>query len=490
MPSTAAIGSPGSQNHELLRIGSARVDTAARIEVRDPATGAVIGSCPSASATEVTAAIGAAHTAFKTWGRTTASTRAGVLHAIAESMIADQSALATLVTSEVGKPLAESRGEVAYAADFAQWYAEETRRIHGRMTVGGTDEPWRQLMRQPVGVVGAITPWNYPLVLSARKIFAAIAAGCTVVLKPSELAPLAVFRLGMLAERAGLPDGVLNIITADPPDVVGDTFSSDPRVRKISFTGSVKTGKNLMRIAARTLTKIGLELGGNNAFIVFEDADLDAAVEGAVVAKLRNGGQTCVCANRYLVHETVLEDFTARFANVLGKKAVGSGFEPTTEVGPLINQRAVDRIQSAVDEAGAAGATVVCGGPEATTDGFPEGPFYPPTVLLGVDPGSRLMTEEIFGPVAPIIPFRDFSQAIESANDTEYGLAAYVFTRSLKTAMRASDELQTGIVVVNRPAPSGVEFPQGGVKQSGIGLEGGPEGLEEFTTIKLVALGS
>lgn len=241
-----------------------------------------------------------------------------------------------------------------------------------------------------------------------------------------------VFRLGMLAERAGLPDGVLNIITADPPDVVGDTFSSDPRVRKISFTGSVKTGKNLMRIAARTLTKIGLELGGNNAFIVFEDADLDAAVEAAVVAKLRNGGQTCVCANRYLVHETVLEEFTARFANVLGKKAVGSGFESTTEVGPLINQRAVDRIQSAVDEAVAAGATVVCGGPEATTDGFPEGPFYPPTVLLRVDPDSRLMTEEIFGPVARIIPFRDFSQAIESANDTEYGLAAYVFTRSLK----------------------------------------------------------
>jgi len=252
----------------------------------------------------------------------------------------------------------------------------------------------------------------------------------------------------------------------------------------------VKTGKNLMRIAARTLTKIGLELGGNNAFIVFEDADLDAAVEAAVVAKLRNGGQTCVCANRYLVHETVLEEFTARFANVLGKKAVGSGFEPTTEVGPLINQRAVDRIQSAVDEAVAAGATVVCGGLEATADGFPEGPFYPPTVLLGVDPGSRLMTEEIFGPVAPIIPFRDFSQAIGSANDTEYGLAAYVFTRSLKTAMRASEELQTGIVVVNRSAPSGVEFPQGGVKQSGIGLEGGAEGLEEFTTIKLVALGS
>ena len=340
-------------------------------------------------------------------------------------------------------------------------------------------------MRQPIGVVGAITPWNYPLVLSARKAFAAIAAGCTVVLKPSELAPLSVFRLGMLAQQAGLPDGVLNIVTASPPTIVGDVFSTDPRVRKISFTGSVATGKTLMRAAARTLTRVGLELGGNNAFLVFEDADLDLAVRAAVVAKLRNGGQTCVCANRFLVHESVLTEFADRLAEALGGKVVGSGSDPATEVGPMINQRAVDRIRVAVDQALANGATAV----RATNNSLPDGPYYPPTVLLDVDADSTLMTEEIFGPVAPVTGFHDFEQAIDLANDTEYGLAAYVFTASLRTAMRASEELETGIVIVNRAAPSGVEFPQGGVKQSGIGLEGGPEGLADFTTSKFVTLG-
>ena len=489
MSHTVTDSPPTSEIHELMRIGSERVDTIDRIEVRNPATNEVVGTCPNASSAEVTAAIDAAESAFRSWRRTTPQDRARALRSIAELMTADKDNLARLVTLEVGKPLAESRAEVEYAAEFARWYAEETRRIYGRMTVGGTDEPWRQLVRQPLGVVGAITPWNYPLVLSARKLFAAIAAGCTVVLKPNELAPLAVFRLGLLAEHAGLPDGVLNIITANPPTLVGDIFSSDPRVRKISFTGSVNTGKSLMQAAAKTLTKVGLELGGNNAFIVFEDADMDVAVDAAVIAKLRNGGQTCVCANRFFVHESVMNEFTTRFAHALSKTVVGSGLEPTTEVGPLINQTAADRIQRAVDEAVAEGATIVCGGRTAKVDGFPDGPFYSPTVILGVAERSQLMTEEIFGPVAPITPFRDFDQAMEMANSTEYGLAAYVFTRSLQTAMRASEELEMGIVVVNRPAPSGVEFPQGGVKQSGIGLEGGPEGLEEFTVSKFVSLG-
>lgn len=488
MSHTVTDSPPTSEIHELLRIGSQRVDTIDRIEVRNPATHEVVGTCPNASSAEVTAAIDAAESAFRTWRRTTPQERARALRIIAELMTADQANLARLVTLEVGKPLAESRAEVEYAAEFAGWYAEEARRIYGRMTIGGTDEPWRQLVRQPLGVVGAITPWNYPLVLSARKLFAAIAAGCTVVLKPR--AGAACRLPAWSAERAGLPDGVLNIITANPPTLVGDIFSSDPRVRKISFTGSVNTGKSLMQAAAKTLTKVGLELGGNNAFIVFEDADMDAAVDAAVIAKLRNGGQTCVCANRFFVHESVMDEFATRFADALSEKVVGSGLEPTTEVGPLINQTAVDRIQRAVDEAVAKGATVVCGGTAAKVDGLPLGPFFPPTVILGVPDRSRLMTEEIFGPVAPITPFRDFDQVIEMANSTEYGLAAYVFTRSLKTAMHASEELESGIVVVNRPAPSGVEFPQGGVKQSGIGLEGGPEGLEDFTASKFVTLGS
>lgn len=487
---SAAASPPKAEIRELLRIGSACVDTMDRIEVRNPATGDVIGTCPSATAADVIAAVDAAESSFRTWRRIAPNARARILHDIADLMAADADALSTLVTLEVGKPLEEARGEVEYAAEFARWYAEEARRIYGRTTTGGSADPWRHLVRQPVGVVGAITPWNYPLVLTCRKVFAALAAGCTVVLKPSELAPLAVYRLGSLIQRAGLPDGVLNIVTAAPPSIVGDVFSSDARVRKISFTGSVSTGKKLMESAARTLTKVGLELGGNNAFIVFEDADLEAAVAAAVIAKLRNGGQTCVCANRYLVHESVLAEFADRFASALDSKRLGSGLEPATDVGPLIEHRAMTRIQQAVDNAVASGATVVCGGRPVSVAGLPDAPFYPPTVLTGVPPGSSLLTDEIFGPVAPVVGFKTFDEAISLANATEYGLAAYVFTQKLGTAMRASEELESGIVVINRPAPSGVEFPQGGVKQSGIGLEGGPEGLEEFTVSKFVSFGS
>lgn len=490
MSYAVADNSPTHQIHEMLRIGSQRVATVDRIEVRNPANDQVIGTCPNATGANVTAAIDAAQSAFRTWRTTTPATRARVLIDLAELMAADQDTLARLITLEVGKPLVEARGEVDYAAEFARWFAEEARRVYGRISTGGTDEPWRQLVRQPLGVVGAITPWNYPLVLAARKIFAAIAAGCAVVLKPSELAPLAVYRMGGLAERAGLPDGVLNIVTADPPSLVGDLFSSDARVRKISFTGSVPTGKRLMESAAKTLTRVGLELGGNNAFIVFEDADIDAAVQAAVRAKLRNGGQTCVCANRYLVHESVMGDFTTRFATALGRKVIGAGLDDASEVGPLINRAAVDRIRAAVDDAVAAGATLLCGGVPSHIDGLTDGAFYPPTLLIGVPDDSPLMTDEIFGPVAPVVPFRTLDEAIELANNTEFGLAAYVFTQSLHTAMRASEALEAGIVVVNRAAPSGVEFPQGGVKQSGIGLEGGPEGLEDFTVSKFVSLGS
>lgn len=324
-------------------------------------------------------------------------------------------------------------------------------------------------MRQPVGVVGAITPWNYLPVLACRKLFAALAAGCTVVLKPSELAPLAVYRLGSIAQRAGLPDGVLNIVTADPPSVVGDVFRSDPRVRQISFTGSVRTGKILMQSAARTLTRMGLELGGNNAFLVFEDADLEAAVAPAVVAKLRNGGQTCVCANRYLVHQSVLPEFTRRFAHALEGKVLGSGLEPGTDLGPLIQHSAVSRLQRGVNEAIASGATVICGGRPVSVAGLPNAPFYPPTVLTGVARGSSLLADEIFGPVAPVIAFREFGEAISLANSTDYGLATYLFTRNLRTVMHASEELESGIVVVNRAAPSGVEFPQGASSRAALG---------------------
>jgi len=474
---------------ELLRIGGRRVDSGQRFEVTDPATSRVVGSCANATEADVVAAVDAAEEAFAAWRRTSPRVRSRVLRAMHDALLADKDELSRLITLEVGKPLRESVGEVEYAAEFALWYAEEARRVYGRTALAGQEATtWMHLIRQPVGVVGAITPWNYPLVLAARKVFAALAAGCAVVLKPSELAPLAALRLGDIGEKAGLPDGVLNIVTANPPDLVGEVFCADSRVRKISFTGSVGVGKRLMAAGARTLTRVGLELGGNNPFLVFEDANVAEAVQAAVVAKLRNGGQTCVCANRLLVHEAVIAEFTRLFSAAMQNHVVGSGLEPTTDVGPLVEPGAVARIQQAVDDAVAAGAVVICGGLPLARAGLPGGSFYPPTVIRGVLPGARLLTEETFGPVAPIQSFRDVAEAVAAANATEYGLAAYVFTGSLRTALRVGECIDAGIIVVNRAAPSGVEFPQGGVKQSGIGLEGGPEGLEEFTVSKYISI--
>jgi succinate-semialdehyde dehydrogenase/glutarate-semialdehyde dehydrogenase len=476
--------------HEPLRIGGRRVETAEQIEVSDPATGRVIGTCANATSTHVRAAVDAADEAFRHWRRIAPDQRAEILRDMQRLLTAQSEDLARLITLEAGKPLAEARGEVEYAAQFALWNAEETRRLYGRTTI--TPRPdggiWRHIVRQPVGIVGAITPWNYPLVLAARKVFAALAAGCTVVLKPSELAPMSAFRLADAAEQAGLPAGVLNIITANPPTVAGEVLTADHRVRKLSFTGSIGTGRRLMESGARTLTRVGLELGGNNAFLVFPDADLDGAVAAAVVAKLRNGGQTCVCANRFLVHATLLDEFSTRFAEAMRRTVVGPGFEPATQIGPLIERRSLSRIQEAVDAAVAAGASVLCGGKPLDGPGLSGGSYYPATVVRDVSPDSGLVTDEIFGPVAPIMTFHTFEEAIESANATEYGLAGYVFTGSLRTALRASEDLDAGIVVVNRAAPSGVEFPQGGIKQSGIGLEGGPEGVEDFTVPKYVSI--
>ncbi|MQA14689.1 MAG: aldehyde dehydrogenase family protein [Pseudonocardiaceae bacterium] len=483
------IATEYAEIRELLRIGNRRVDTPERFEILDPATSQVVGSCPNAAAADVIAAIDAAEEAFVAWKRTAPDARARLLRKVHDALLQEQDELARLITLEVGKPLRESRAEVEYAAEFGLWYAEEARRIYGRTALGGSDaKTWMHLVRQPLGVVGAITPWNYPLLLAARKVFAALAAGCTVILKPSELAPLSALRLGYVAERAGLPDGVLNIVTANPPDHVGDVLSGDPRVRKISFTGSIGTGKQLMEASARNLTRVSLELGGNNPFLVFEDADLEAAVDAALVAKLRNGGQTCVCANRLLVHESVLDEFTRLFSAAMRNQVVGPGLEPTTDVGPLVQPGAASRIQSAVDDAVSAGATLVCGGLPLAREDLSGGSFYPPTVLRDVPPDTRLVTEETFGPVAPIEPISNIDEAVESANRTDYGLAVYVFTESLRKALRVSEDLETGIVVVNRAAPSGVHFPQGGVKQSGIGLEGGPEGLEEFTFSKYISI--
>lgn len=486
---TIATAPGQAEIRELLRIGGRLVDASERFPVADPATSRIIGSCANATRSDVIAAVDAAADAFMTWRRTDPRQRSQLLHAMGDALLAEKGELARLITREVGKPLRESLAEVEYAAEFALWYAEEARRMYGRTALGGPGaNTWMHLVHQPVGVVGAITPWNYPLVLAARKVFAALAAGCTLVLKPSELAPLSALRLGNIAEQAGLPDGVLNIVTANPPDVVGEVFTGDPRVRKISFTGSVSVGKRLMEGGARTLTRVSLELGGNNPFLVFQDANLEEAVAAAVVAKLRNGGQTCVCANRLLVHEAIAEEFTRLFAAAMQHQVVGPGLEPSTDVGPLVEPGAVARIQQAVDDAVAGGAAVVCGGMPLDVGDPPNGSFYPPTVIRGVAPDALLLTEETFGPVAPIQTFRDTDEAVTAANATEYGLAAYVFTRDLSTALQVGDCLEAGIVVINRSAPSGVEFPQGGVKQSGTGLEGGPEGLEEFTVSKYISI--
>ncbi|RYF01520.1 MAG: NAD-dependent succinate-semialdehyde dehydrogenase [Comamonadaceae bacterium] len=458
------------------------------LAVTDPATGATITTVPDSGAVQALAALDAAHAAFPAWRKVPAKQRAAVIKRWNDLVLAHQDDLGTLISLEQGKPLAEGKGEVAYAASYIEWFAEEATRMNGEVIPAPV--PGRRMfaLREPVGVVAAITPWNFPAAMIARKIAPALAAGCTVVCKPAEDTPLTSLALVLLAHEAGVPPGVLNIVTASrekTPEVV-DVWLDDSRVRKITFTGSTPVGKHLARRSADTLKKLSMELGGNAPFIVFDDADVDAAVDGFMAAKFRNGGQTCVCPNRVFVHAKVHEAFATRLAARVGALKVGPASDPASQIGPMINARAVEKIERHVQDAVAKGAKVLTGGQRLTALGAT---YYAPTVLTGADATMACACEETFGPVAPLTVFEDEADVIAQANDTPFGLAAYFYSQDVRRIWRVADALESGIVGINEGALAAEAAPFGGVKESGYGREGSTHGLDDYLHTKYVCQG-
>jgi succinate-semialdehyde dehydrogenase/glutarate-semialdehyde dehydrogenase len=453
------------------------------IEVLNPASRGVIGRIPNLGRAETEQAVAAAQAALPKWRRLTAKDRAVIMRRWHDLMVAHQEDLARLMTAEQGKPLAEARGEVVYAASFFEWFGEEAKRAYGDLIPGPAVDRRIMVMKQPVGVVGAITPWNFPSAMITRKVGPAIAAGCTVVLKPSELTPYSAFAIALLGEEAGLPPGVLNIVTGDA-EPIGRVLTEDPRVAKFTFTGSTPVGKKLAAQCAGTVKRVSLELGGNAPFLVFDDSDLDAAVAGALVSKFRNTGQTCVCANRFLVQDGIYEAFAKLLAEKAAELVVGDGLAGVTQQGPLINDKAVQKVQAHVADALGHGAKVLTGGAKDSHGGT----FYQPTVLRDVAADALLAREETFGPVAGLIRFKDEADAIRLANDSRAGLAAYAYTRDLSRSWRVAEGLEYGMVGMNTGLISTEVSPFGGVKESGIGREGSKYGIEEFLEVKAVTL--
>ena len=458
--------------------------TGAVIPVDNPATGDIIGVVPRMGAVETRAAIDAAGRAFPAWRALLARERAVLLRRWFDLVMANQEDLARLMTTEQGKPLAESRGEVAYAAAFLEWFSEEARRVYGDTIPQPQQDKRIVVLKQPVGVVACITPWNFPLAMITRKVGPALAAGCTVVLKPASQTPFSALALAALAERAGIPPGVFNVVTGAAREVGGE-LTANPRVRKLSFTGSTEVGKTLMAQCAGTVKKLSLELGGNAPFIVFDDADLDAAVEGALASKYRNSGQTCVCANRFLVQDAVHDAFAAKLVKAVSALRPGPGLEPGVSQGPLIDAAAVEKVESHVRDAVARGATVAIGGRRHALGGR----FFEPTVLIGATEAMDLAREETFGPVAPLFRFATEADAIALANRTESGLAAYFYGRDIGRVWRVAEALEYGIVGVNTGLISTEVAPFGGVKESGLGREGSKYGIDEYLEMKYVCLG-
>jgi len=454
------------------------------IAVDNPATGEVIASVPKLGAAETREAIAATARAFPDWRARTGKERAVVLRRWFDLMMANQEDLARLLTTEQGKPLAEARGEVAYAAGFLEWFGEEAKRVYGDTIPGHQRDKRLLVLKQPIGVVACITPWNFPLAMITRKAGPAIAAGCPVVLKPASQTPLSALALAELGQRAGLPDGVFNVVTGSAAEIGGE-LTSNPTVRKLSFTGSTAIGKVLMEQSAATVKKLSLELGGNAPFIVLDDADLDAAVEGAIASKYRNTGQTCVCANRLLVQDGVYDEFASRLAVAVDRLNPAPGLEQDATQGPLIDDAALAKVEEHVADARSKGARVVTGGGRHARGGR----FYQPTVLADVTPDMLVAREETFGPVAPLFRFSTDEEAVAMANDTEFGLAAYFYGSNLRRVWRMAEALEAGIVGVNTGLISTEVAPFGGVKESGVGREGSKYGIEEFLEIKYVCLG-
>jgi succinate-semialdehyde dehydrogenase / glutarate-semialdehyde dehydrogenase len=464
--------------------GWSAADNGATLDVTNPATLEKLGSIPNMGAVETRRAIAAAGAALPAWRARTAKERANILHRWFDLMTENQEDLAILMTAEQGKPLAESKTEILYAASFLEWFGEEAKRLYGDIIPGHQVDKRIMVLRQPVGVVAAITPWNFPSAMITRKAGPALAAGCTLICKPATQTPYSALALAELAHRAGVPKGVFNMITGSAA-AIGGEMTSNPTVRKLTFTGSTEVGKKLMTQCAGTVKKVSLELGGNAPFIVFDDADLDAAVQGAMASKYRNTGQTCVCANRLLIQAGVYEEFAKRLTSAVAQLRVGDGLQGVTDQGPLIDAKAVTKVEEHIADALAKGAKVALGGKRHALGGS----FFEPTILTDVTPQMLVAREETFGPVAPLFKFETEAQAVAMANDTEFGLAAYLYTRDLARSWRVSEAIEYGIVGLNTGIISTEVAPFGGVKESGIGREGSKYGILDFTEIKYVCVG-
>lgn len=455
-----------------------------QIEVMNPANQEIIGTVPYGGEKEAKEAIDVAYQAFQTWKKTSAYERAGLLKQLHRLILRDKETLAQTMTKEMGKPIVEARGEVDYAASYVEWYAEEAKRIYGETIPALTADKRMQVWKKPVGVVGAITPWNFPLAMITRKMAPALAAGCTVLIKPSRESPFTAIHLMKLVHEAGFPKGVVNLVTGASSAIVGEMMW-DSRVRKVSFTGSTAIGKQLIKQSAETVTKLSLELGGHAPFIIFDDANLDKAVEAVIASKFRNAGQTCVCANRLYVQRSIYDRFVERFAEKVGQMRIGDGLEESTEIGPLINEAGLEKVEAQVKDAVKKGAKIVTGGERLERTGL----FFAPTVLRDVDPDMEIMQEETFGPVAPVQVFDEDEEAVELANSTPFGLAAYVFTENLSRGIQAIEALDFGIVGWNDGLPSAAQAPFGGMKESGYGREGGREGIEAYLETQYISIG-
>ena len=462
----------------------AEADNKARADVDNPADGSILGSIPHMGAAETKRAIDAANAALPAWRALPAKERSKILRRWYDLIMANADDLAVLLTTEQGKPLAEAKGEIAYGASFIEWFAEEAKRVYGDVIPSPTNDRRLIVLKQPIGVVGAITPWNFPNAMITRKVSPGLAAGCTFVLKPAEQTPFSALALAELAERAGIPRGVLNIVTGDAV-AIGKELCASPIVRKITFTGSTEVGRILMRQSSDTIKKMSLELGGNAPFVVFDDADLDAAAEGALASKYRNAGQTCVCANRIFVQDKVYDAFAAKLAEKVKALKVGRGTESGVNIGPLIDEQGLAKVEEHVADAVSKGAKVLLGGKRSNLGGL----FYEPTLLTEMNASMKVAREETFGPVAPLFRFKDDAEAVRLANDTEFGLCAYFYSRDVGRIFRAAEALEAGIVGVNVGIISNEVAPFGGVKQSGLGREGSKYGIEDFLEIKYVCLG-
>lgn len=465
-------------------LGGVWTETGKTFPVLNPATGEKIADVADLTPEDTNKAIAIAYEAQKQWRAKTGKERCAILLRWNDLMLENQDDLANILTAEMGKPLAEAKGEIAYGASFIQWFAEEARRVYGDVIPGHQPDKRIVVIKQPIGVVGSITPWNFPNAMIARKVGPALAAGCSFVGRPAEKTPLSALAMAVLGERAGIPEGVLSIITSSNSRGIGQELCSNPKVRKLTFTGSTEVGRILMTQCAHDIKKLSLELGGNAPFLVFNDADLDAAVEGAMIAKFRNSGQTCVCANRIYAQSGIAEEFAKKLSAATSALKVGNGMDDGVAIGPLIDNAGLEKVEDHIADAVSKGAKVVTGGSRSELGGT----FFQPTVLTGVTKGMKVLKEETFGPVAPVISFETIDEGIALANDTEFGLAAYFYARDISTVWKVAEEIESGMVGINTGLISTAEAPFGGIKSSGLGREGSKYGMDEYLEIKYLCM--